>query len=102
MSSSLLPAIGSYGRPQTPVARPGVGDSPSPSAVRSAVAVTPAEPEVVAVGSRTDGKLTLIDPATGKVSSTVDVGMAVQKNIDVFRRSVGWNVDKSKADTVSF
>ncbi|MBV9895485.1 MAG: PQQ-dependent sugar dehydrogenase [Chloroflexi bacterium] len=39
---------------------------------------TPVQPEVVAVASRTDQRLSLIDTASGKISASVDIGTPVQ------------------------
>ena len=78
-SSSGAELNGSGARAATPAARPGVAASPSTTAGRSAVASSAPEPEVVAVGSGTDQRLTLVDTATGKVSGTVDVGLPAQR-----------------------
>jgi glucose/arabinose dehydrogenase len=64
-------------QPATPTARPAERVVPSP--VPRPPTVSPADPEVVAIGSGAEQRLTFIDTATNTVAGTVDVGIPAQR-----------------------
>src|SRR5690348_7066472 len=73
---NLDPFVAPAAKPSAVPTRPAAFASPSASA-RPGAAASPAvtSPDIVAVASRGDQKLTYVDPATSKVSKSLDLGV---------------------------